>query len=146
MSITSEEAVRIAKAHGLSLTDAASLQRLATTADEATALARTFVEPSQLTRQDVRQLYKEGRHDEIVQAQKEGRLDDLLSGKKQTAAQPAPPVEPPAPERPEEGMVSGAVGPEDTGSQLTREDLKRMSSAQIVSAAEAGRLDQLLGR
>ena len=38
--------------------------------------------PDQLTREDVRRLYKAGKHQEIDKARREGRLADLLSGNK----------------------------------------------------------------
>lgn len=78
MSLTSEEAVSIAKAHGLTLTDAASLQKLATTPEEAATLARQFTEPTQVSRDELKTMSS----DEILAAKEAGRLQGLMEPNK----------------------------------------------------------------
>jgi hypothetical protein len=142
MPITVDEAVRIARAFGLEMSAAQVLQK-ADSAGHAAYLAQTYTQPPQLTRDDVRQLYKLGKHDEIVQAQRDGRLDDLLGRNKPEPAKSTTPT-PEPPTRPQEGLISGIGAPHEAG-QLTRADLKSMTPDEINAAREAGLCNDLLG-
>lgn len=76
MSVSPEEAVRIARKHGLSLQDALSLSRMAESAAQAENLARAFVAPPQFTADDLETMTRQ----EILGAMADGSLDDLLKG------------------------------------------------------------------
>jgi hypothetical protein len=76
--ITTKEAAAIAKQHGLTLSDAAALARLANTTEEAEEAAAMFSPvPSQLTRDDIRGWPPEA----INKAREDGQLTDLLGQK-----------------------------------------------------------------
>ena len=138
--MTAEEAVEVARAHGLSLTDALSLQRLAASPEEAAKLAKQFTAPAQLGKDDLKHMSAQ----DIVAAKEAGRLDNLLG----IGAQPEPSAQPAAsdiPSRPREGLRSGSVSANDQSSQLSRNQLKNMKPDEILAAKEQGRLNQLLG-
>jgi hypothetical protein len=139
--ISQEDAARIARKHGLSLTDANALFEMAESTAQAENLAAEFARPAQLNKEDVRQLYREGKHAEIVRAKDEGRLADMLG--QAPKAVPAIPAEDPAPARPTEGLKSGAGMPHER--DISREDLKGMTPDAILTLKEAGRLNHLLG-
>jgi len=74
MTISKIEAAKIARAHGLSLADAAALAQFSD-AKEAEDAARMFdPAPTQLTREDIASLSP----DEIETARVEGRLSDVM--------------------------------------------------------------------
>jgi hypothetical protein len=125
--ISQEDAARIARAHGLSLTDANALFAMADTTAQAESLAAEFARPAQLNKEDVRQLYREGRHAEIVKAKQEGRLADML-GQKPSSVPPIP--------RPDAGSLH----------QITKEQVATMTPDQILAAKDAGQLASLLGQ
>jgi hypothetical protein len=74
MPISNDEAVKVAKAHGLSLQDAATLAQLATDPDEATKLAAEFTGKHQLGEQQLGNMTTE----QINAARRAGRLDQLM--------------------------------------------------------------------
>ena len=76
--ITTKEAATIAKKHGLGLADAAALQRLANTTEEAEEAAVMFSPlPAQLSRQDLKSMSPE----KIEAARVAGQLDELQGRK-----------------------------------------------------------------
>lgn len=77
--LDSKIAAKIAKAAGLTLSDAVALSRLAETAAEAEALASTFAPEDphrQLAREDLARMSSE----QIVAAKAAGQLDTLMGG------------------------------------------------------------------
>jgi hypothetical protein len=76
MAITTDEAAKIAREAGLGLPDVVALSRLATTPEEARALAAQFSRPLQLSRESLKSMSA----DEIVSAREKGQLDDILGG------------------------------------------------------------------
>jgi hypothetical protein len=116
------------------------------------------VVPEQLSKEDVRKLYRAGKHAEIVAALEAGQLEAIQGRKPSSAPDPEPdpavqlapppkaapsaPLEP-APTRPLEGLHSGSIGPNDTG-QLTRAELCGLSPEEILALKAEGRLDDLL--
>jgi hypothetical protein len=77
--ITTEEAVAIALRHGLTPNDAAGIKQMATTAEEAEAIATQFSPNRQLTGAELKTMSAA----EIVKAHSDGRLRDVLSGTEQ---------------------------------------------------------------
>lgn len=74
MAFSPAEAAEIALRHGLSLSDAAGLSRLATTPEEAESLARSFTQPRQLSRADIAGWKPAA----ILEAKEAGQLRELL--------------------------------------------------------------------
>ena len=73
--ISSQDAAQIARRHGLTLSDAAAIGRMAETIEEGTALAKLFSEPPQLSREQVQSMSPEA----ILEAKAAGQCDNLLS-------------------------------------------------------------------
>ena len=78
--------------------------------------------PLQLTKEDVRRLYRAGKHAEILAALEAGQLEEI-QGRKPSSA-------------PDSGL-----GP---AVQLTRAQLSELTPAEILRAKEAGQLRDLL--
>ena len=77
MTITSAQAVAVARKYGLPLSDAAALVRLSTTVEEAEDFAGQIATPGQLSRDDLKTMSPE----QIEAARVGNRLTDVLSGK-----------------------------------------------------------------
>jgi hypothetical protein len=74
MTLSAKEAAEIARANGLTLTDAAALARLATTPEEAREAASVFTRTVQLTRADLAGMTAE----QINASREAGQLDELM--------------------------------------------------------------------
>ena len=73
MTLSAKEAAEIARANGLTLTDAAALARLATTPEEAREAAAVFTRTVQLTRADLAGMSP----DQINAAREAGQLTEI---------------------------------------------------------------------
>jgi hypothetical protein len=113
--ITSTEAAAVAKKHGLTLSDAAALARLADSPEEANELGAMFTpeDKRQWTRAD----WDKATAEEKVAARDRGQVRDLF----------APALE----ETPPEG-------------QLSRAQMQKLTPAAILEARAKGQLDWLL--
>ena len=74
MTLSAKEAAEIARANGLTLSDAAALARLATTPEEAREAAAVFTRTVQLTRADLAGMTAE----QINASREAGQLDELM--------------------------------------------------------------------
>ncbi|WP_019357809.1 hypothetical protein [Streptomyces sp. AA1529] len=107
--------------------------------------------PDQLSRADLASLSPE----EIMGARRSGRLG-VLMGRNPTANEVLDTIERDQAQAQEAAAQADDSAPEPPGQpadsaplpdvQLTREELKSMSSTEIVQAKAVGRLDGLLGR
>lgn len=140
MAIDSQTAAEIARAAGLTLSDARALSLLADDEQEAKQLAAKFMpeKPKPVTREDLKGMSPE----EILDLKEQGALSHLLSPVPDLPEEtPEPEPAPMVPDA-DQGTRSRA---QDQG-QLTRDDLARMTPDQINQAAAEGRLDKIQGK